>query len=732
MDEAQTTAHPMDSQQPEQPQDGGVVTGASPLRHQNSSTITPDDGFSIFRDDPPSASQFPTLPSLHLLQGTYSGGGTAGEGAIVRPTPIGTEADGVLPSLGTDGEARAALFPATTQQGGEQSLTGQMNRCRIEEGTGSLPRGGDKTFKNERSSAKEKAAKFLYVSDATNHKERADKHARSLMWACIFKIGRTYDAQAKWKIKEKMGKMIFSEAVAGTAPLEFIFASICPTGFAEDRYGKGRGRALCVVLRWTLSAKLWQIRQEVRPKEVAELGVWKAFNWLGAYTDQYSTYSKLIHKHFDDAEHIERYEVPKMEFKKTDECPEGRLYPVYELRKTKAHPEGELVAAKEVKIRSKSISVGLATYEGVEEKQRQAIAYIKHKWLRGNHNMRVKAWDHLEENLTFLVRKILLLRENRGGDREDDKEKNYFFAFGVDEKEPTTAELLQIPEVELPTGPPGVTDRNANALDALASKWGRFNLTLNYIGTVIPPKVRSTLTRKRSAPTPSSSSRTTARRRLSRSRTSARASRASVESMSERDDNGRQLGGDWLNDPKFLKLAEEHRGLTLHQIMTEKASVKTGRQALSKNVSLHHLAVRILLDFTRVENVDDLLAIHPFMLRAIHCCALGLSGILRAALGVAPDEILEPEECARGNIFHIVPEGAEDGIALFAGDGKTIPDFTPAQMEEYFEVDHTDYVVARIKEKLKAGTLGNTAAAVPVTESAAGNFDWDQQDPNLM
>jgi len=672
-------------------------------------------------------------PSRTRHSSTVTAQTGTGEGYdIYDPRP----AEALMNGDGMDGGAMGGVEYSVDAQERQAAanLAAEMDACRIEEhqtenvGVAAAA----SVFQHERTSAKTPAAKDPLVIQACTHKDRCEKHARSLMWACIFRTGMLYDSKNNWKVGEKMKKMMFSEAVVKFPPLDFIFATYRSDGFNEVRFGEGQGRALGVVMRWTLCSKLWQIRQESIPATDAETGVWATNNWLGAYTGRYSHYAELVHKHFDDAEHIERYEVPVMENKATEEHPDGILVPKTEIIFTAAHPEGIEVPVTEVKIRHKDIPTKGAFYKGIEEVQRVNIAHIKHIWLKGCVNMRKKAWEHLEKELTFLLRKILLIRDNRGGGTVEDKESNYFYSFGLDAKVPTTEELLVVPELELKSAPSGYIDRNRAALDKLSNKWGRFNVRLSYIGTLRARKVKKTSSRKRSAPPSSASSQATARRRVgsSKSRISRRESVGSVST--QQDNNGQQEAGDWLNDPKFLKFANEHKEVTMHQITTEKAKVPMGRSALTRTVSLHSLAVKILVDFTRVKGVDELLECHPSMLRAIHCCALGLSGLLRAGLGLPPSQILELEESTRGNIMPILPEGAENGIALFGGEGKRIPDFTDREKTLFFEDDHTEYVIAQVKAKIKAGTLANTGAAVPVGTSVAGNSKWEEMDPDLM
>jgi len=195
--------------------------------------------------------------------GTVHGGGASRQQESSTVTVSGAT-DG-FDLYGVPGPSQALveninLLEERVQPNESQSLVvGMTQHCRIDESGCHAAQSADQPLQemedvcaNERSSAKVAAAKLHHVCDAVDHKKRTDKHARSMMWACIFKIGQEFKEHNDWGVETKMKSMIFSDAVGKVPPLDFVFATTGTGGVAEDRHGTGRGRALGVVLRWSL------------------------------------------------------------------------------------------------------------------------------------------------------------------------------------------------------------------------------------------------------------------------------------------------------------------------------------------------------------------------------------------------------------------------------------------------------------------------------------------------
>jgi len=125
------------------------------------------------------------------------------------------------------------LLDDSPPEGENQELATQMaEQCRINQeapGSAAMP-GASRGAADERTSAKVPAASFHYVCDAVDHKKRTDKHARSLMWACIFKI-RCRNRSPRFHIRHDRDRGLCRrptwhrswEGVRGRSPVDVVF-----------------------------------------------------------------------------------------------------------------------------------------------------------------------------------------------------------------------------------------------------------------------------------------------------------------------------------------------------------------------------------------------------------------------------------------------------------------------------------------------------------------------------
>jgi len=160
--------------------------------------------------------------------------------------------------------------------------------------------------------------------------------------------------------------------------------------------------------------------------------------------------------------------------------------------------------------------------------------------------------------------------------------------------------------LESPSSTPGVDDHNEARLESPSKKWGRFNITLLYMTEIVPPTAPVSTSRKRSAPSPASSSRTSQQRRLSGTRRSSGTGQSSNAVNTEATRAGAGGVGHQghvrhiIDDPEYIKLAHDLKGVPGDIIIAEKLKIKLGRTQRTNHLSLHTLATELLCDFRGV------------------------------------------------------------------------------------------------------------------------------------
>jgi len=448
---------------------------------------------------------------------------------------------------------------------------------------------------------------------------------------------------------------------------------------AIKRAGTGRGRAIGVIVRWTLTKKFEKLYLESKGNMEG-----RGAKWLRDVPPGCQEFPDAINDAIDHVEHIERVR-------------DG--YGGYQQVKRTWH-------------------MRCNGPEDTEEELRCVVSHVRSEHITGVISSRKQFFASMKEGGGLgVVQKILLIQALRDVTSLD----GYEVAFRANtddvhskESEYTTEKLMDIPLMD--TTGDDKDDENLAAFDELVKKWDRFHVTLKYWITVKPLDGRST--RRREARGLDDIEKTFIKE-LEKNNPGA------VEQEVEEGVAYYKKEAS-LYITLYNAFMLKHREVDRQKVMKHFPVHTRSRVSKTRHVSMHEAALDALVLYTGNESRAEFLGSHTQSLRAVHIVTLAISGLYRMALG---KDRCPLEEKARGCVGIVSLKKHEISI-LNGRKSQSVPAFTTGEEEKLFSLPYKVYAKEKMEEEYYAGKYAREGASRPAQRERrrqgnyVDNFNW--------
>jgi len=546
-----------------------------------------------------------------------------------------------------------------------------------------------------------------YVHLQGDYKYGAECHAAALAMGCCLFIAKHDGLGAGWFADSVLNRKIpYWKHVKDYGPLELLL-STCDSGTVVSkkpvvRLGSKRGRALGMLGRWSTSGKVKKVA--VHALKVHGNLDRRDLHWLRAYPKEARPFAMRVYDQYDLAEGLEVKEEGGEHFMKT---------------------------------RSESVPREKPFYRDDLPREQKRLGV---KFARGTHgkivqNSREKAFRTILDDFAFPLRKLVV--DNDGGapraapsaNNEPTPEPEYGYSYGEDTSEAdySNTALLKIPLTTLigqlvdAKTAEDVAERkkiykaNMKKFVEVRGRWARFQVTMRFRCTVRPKSTDAQRAQRSVSSSRGRDGRAIQRRRLN----------------GNEEDNGDDTISSSRGDIQRRRFSESIATALDKGVLGEDgANVDLIAQNIPKmpegpvvghtrSVNLHDLAMKLLANYSRVETPDVFLGASKNGLRAVHCLALSLSGVLREAMG---DHRLPLEIIAQKGVSALKIPRESEAVSLFdVIDPHSVPVFRGDTEHKCFNIDYSSYVFDVLKNIYDKGELTTGSAGSHSTEVGAND-----------